>query len=84
MSIHDNISQGKYRNRLEFFETTRDIYRAETNRLDAQFRADLEAEHGLANHPKADKIYSLAWEYGHSAGYIEVALYYEDLIELIR
>ena len=32
---------------------------------------------------KAEKCYSLAWEYGHSSGYREVISYFEDLVELI-
>lgn len=32
----------------------------------------------------ADKVYSLAWEHGHSSGYSEVENYYQDFAELAR
>ena len=47
-------------------------------------KTDLETEHGLTNHPKRDKLWSLAWEHGHSYGYSEVAGYYEDFSELLK
>lgn len=56
----------------------------EGSRLMAQLRADLEAEHGLTGHPKADAVWNMAWDRGHSAGYTEVASEYEDLAELVK
>lgn len=47
-------------------------------------RRDLEREHGMMGHPKADLLYSIAWEEGHSAGYAEVALQYGKLVEPAR
>lgn len=49
-----------------------------------QFRADLEQEHGLSGHPKADRLWSLAWEHGHSNGFSEVVLHYEEFAELVK
>lgn len=50
----------------------------------AKHKASLETKWGLVGHPKADKLYSLAWEMGHSAGYHEVGLYYDDMAELLK
>ena len=47
-------------------------------------QATLEARHGLTGHPKADKLYSLAWDMGHSAGYGEVENYYSDMADLLK
>ena len=46
-------------------------------------KAKLESEYGLVGHPKADKLYELAWGYGHSSGYTEVEYYYSELVELL-
>ena len=54
---------------------------AELNML---VKSDLEAQHGIVGHPKADKLWSLAWDAGHSAGYSDVITYYEDFVELLK
>ncbi len=38
----------------------------------------------IANNPKREKLWKIAWEYGHANGFSQVAFYAEDLIELIR
>ena len=53
-------------------------------RLRILFQADLEEEHGVRNHPKADRVFELAWEHGHSSGYEEVVSCYADFVELIK
>lgn len=62
----------------------RRIYQAESNRLDDLFWADAEAECGTAGHPKAAKLRSIAYEYGHSSGYEEIYGYYSELAELLK
>lgn len=59
-------------------------YGAETVRLEKQFRSDLEDEHDMKGHPKANMLFSKAWSLGHSAGYSEVANYYDDLVDLVK
>ena len=83
MSVFENIRNGLYDNKTTYSEETRKEHRAETARLEAIFKADLEEEFGLTGHPKADKLYGIAWSYGHSAGYIDVAHYYDELSELL-
>lgn len=68
----------------ESYRAARDRYQAEQQRLNDEFYADLLEEHGVTGHPKAQKAYNLAYEYGHSAGYQEVALHFADLVELIK
>jgi hypothetical protein len=43
----------------------------------------LETRHGLVGHCKADALYALAWDYGHSAGYHEIETHYDDLSQLL-
>ena len=38
----------------------------------------------ILDNPKADRMMSLVWEYGHSCGYYEVYLHALDLVELIE
>ena len=62
----------------------RELHHAEQHRLDALFKADLEAEHNVVGHPKADKLFSIAWQRGHAYGYYDVACIYDDIVELIK
>lgn len=59
-------------------------YREEEARLNALFRADLEVEHGLVGHPKAERLFEMAWDRGHSGGFREVAEHYAELAELVQ
>lgn len=65
-------------------KAARAAYNAESNRLTAEFKRDLFVEHGVTDHPKAERCYSLAWEHGHSAGLCEVANYFDDFVDLIK
>lgn len=61
----------------------RELHRAEEARLDRLFRADLEEEHGLAGHPKAELLFDIAWDDAHSDGYEQIAYRYERLAGLL-
>ena len=50
----------------------------------AAFRQALEAKNGMANHPKRDGFWRLAWDSGHANGYDEVELQYEILLSELR
>ena len=60
-----------------------DTYRNETNTLMAKFKADVLAVNDLTGHPKAEAVYNLAWEHGHSSGLGEVANYVEEYADLV-
>jgi len=49
----------------------------------ADYRSQLESEFETSGHPKAEKLFDLAWDYGHSSGLHEVKMYYEELKELL-
>lgn len=57
---------------------------AKDNSVKSELKADILAELGITNHPKADKLYEMAWEAGHSEGYYSVFDRAEELAELIR
>lgn len=45
---------------------------------------DLAKKFDLVGHPKLDQLYDLAWEFGHSSGYSEVATYFADISVLLK
>lgn len=51
--------------------------------MSAAVKSDLEAQEGLVGHPKADLLWSIAWERGHSSGYSDVISVYEEMAELL-
>lgn len=69
---------------MEVFREAEKVYRQADHLLQVQFQNDVLKENGLGNHPKADKVYALAWEEGHANGYREVALWVEKLAELVK
>lgn len=80
-----------YTEALHAYESAAERHRAaEADRsrrqseLDAEFRCDVLAAIGLADHPKAGLLYQMAYQRGHSGGYREVLSEAEDLAELLR
>lgn len=59
-------------------------YRLAVNRVNETFKTDLLAALGLNNHPKANKVYGMAWDRGHSSGYAQVAYESQELSELLE
>jgi hypothetical protein len=60
------------------------VFRDEQVKLDERFKQDVLRENGLVGHPKAEKVFALAWEEGRSSGYSEVADRVERLAELVK
>lgn len=59
-------------------------YTEETNRIYLLFQRTLFEEFGVANNPKKEACFHLAWEYGHGSGFNEVYNHFSDLVELIK
>lgn len=70
--------------REEDYRLRAQLYQAERFDLQDQFAADALEEVGLTGHPKAAKVYALAYEYGHSSGYADVYNYLVELSDLVR
>lgn len=48
-------------------------------------RNRLEIKHAVPNnHPKAARLFELAWQYGHSAGHCDSEAYYGEMVELVK
>lgn len=70
---------------LEGFNKARSEYQADQRRLLGQFQEDCFQEVGISvMHSKADALWSLAWDHGHSAGYSEVLDRMDEFAELLR
>ncbi len=74
----------KWEKDMEDYQEALAIYREALRKLDERFKQDVLCENGLAGHPKAEKVWDLAWEEGHSSGYSEVANRVERLTELVK
>lgn len=66
------------------YQEARTAFRDESTRLYELFKQDLFEYLGVENNPKKDKLFSTAWEMGHSGGYSEVLGFAEELVELIQ
>jgi hypothetical protein len=73
-----------YEQALLDYKESRARYNEESGRLYSLFRSDVEEANDMKGHPKADLLWSKAWEHGHSGGYGEVLSHYEDLVELVK
>lgn len=49
----------------------------------ANHKALLAADEVLIGHPKLDRLYELAWEHGHAAGWSEVEMYFHEFATLL-
>ena len=65
------------------YDEARRAHNAESGRLTALLQADLEAEYGVTGHPKAELLWSKAYDRGHSGGMGEVINVWTDLVDLI-
>lgn len=61
----------------------RAAYDAEGQRLRDEFKADLLEEHGMTGHPKAEKAFELAREFGEG-DFHKTSIYFYDLVDLIK
>lgn len=81
--LFQKIEKGDYRAPDGTYDRNRDEYR----RLNAEgreaFKADLFEHLGITGHPKAEELWRLAWEEGHSSGYNEVLGYAQEFVDLL-
>ena len=59
-------------------------YRKKVAEIDQQFKAAIFKFLRIELHPKANKLWYLAWQEGHANGYNEVFNYAEMFVELIE
>lgn len=88
-TLPEKLADDYYTSKLPFVPHSKDpgAYDArlqDQERLRQEFRADLAREEGVTGNPKEPLLFRLAWERGHSAGWTEVAINYEEMVELVR
>ena len=59
------------------------LYKENGGGVVGDFKGDLEKEYSLTGHPKASKLYEIAYDMGHHSGMEEVANHYDTLSELL-
>lgn len=59
------------------------LYKEKGGGVVRDLQRDLEKEYNLSGHPKASKLYEIAYDMGHHSGMEEVANYYDTLSELL-
>jgi hypothetical protein len=69
---------------MDVWKAAVDAYNRRSRELEQEFQRDLEDHHGMTGHPKAAILFGKAWDRGHSAGYYDVALVYDDLVDLVK
>jgi hypothetical protein len=80
---HPNYVMQKFVND-ESYKEQRTKWNIENARLHTEFKEDIFEEFGVQNHPKRERVFELAWDRGHSSGFFEVYLVFEELVELIK
>lgn len=69
--------------KVEYAKNLAAYQEAEAERI-RQFKVDLFVAYGVTGHPKAERAFNLAWDFGHSGGLHEVELYFSTLAALIK
>lgn len=82
--LFSRIRNDEFKNKLDWKTTDKHDYAVESDRLDVAFRAALFEEYEVTLNPKKDICYAKAYEFGHSSGYHEIAIYFADLVDLIK
>lgn len=59
-------------------------YRHENAKMIGNLKQDLIKEAGIEGHPKADALWNMAYDQGHSAGLQEIYDQFFELLELIK
>lgn len=68
----------------EKYQKSRQALRIAEEQKKQDFRKALAETYELTDHPKEEILFNLAWETGHSSGYNDVALYYDEMSALIK
>jgi len=90
-----NINDPKYKNQFVYpfksefkdlgdYKNAKALYNQREGEIYELVKHDMLEYVGLLNHPKANKIWSYAWEQGHSSGYSEVYNVLLGLTELFE
>lgn len=92
MNLRERVYTDEFKNKVPYPHRTSDhslwilqkkIYNEGAETVKAKFRAALEKEYHTTGSPKADLLWEMAWDAGHSCGLSEVLSYYEKFAALV-
>jgi hypothetical protein len=66
------------------YDVARVVYEEKVVCAKMKFKSDILKLYGLTDHPKADAIFNMAWEEGHSAGLATVDIWVAKLMDLVK
>lgn len=66
------------------FTEKRKQYGVLTDEVISEFKQELAKYYGVENHPKLDSVWEFAWEHGHSSGFSDIAIYFDQFVQLIK
>jgi hypothetical protein len=86
--FYDKIRMGNYHAKLPYpsknaSEETKKKYHEEVLRCSEQFKRDCIKVVGLQGHPKEEKAYALALDYGFKEGKYAILMKLEDIADLL-
>lgn len=67
----------------EEYRKARLAFRNAEDRITDELHASLSCEYGLKDHPREQKVWDLAWSYGHSGGYSDVESHYQNFAGIL-
>lgn len=76
---HEEVKAEITRLRKEYNQKCADVTQAFKKELEKQYLVDPNSPT-----PKAEKLWAICWNYGHSSGYSDIENYYVDLVSLIN
>ena len=86
-SVVDDVPEGAVEESVfdsESYEAHFKAWLKEKTELEQEFKEDLILTEGVSDREKAEKCFSLAWDYGCSGGLHEVHQYFRDLVKLVK
>ena len=66
------------------FSKSRDDYKKKVIDIDNKFKIALFREYNVEDNNKNELLWKKCWELGHSGGYSEIEIYFDDLVCLIE
>jgi hypothetical protein len=86
LNVYEKLVANVYRNPVSAWDKHPESQQKREEhaaRITAEFRHDLLTHHGLLGHPRGEKAFDLAWEYGEDGTLQAVAFHFQRFITLI-
>lgn len=81
--VKQHIDFGVYETNIPYEKEYLKEYREDQRKRNEQFKKDLLTALGITDHPKAERLFEIAWDHCHSNGLTEILYYAAELSELL-